>query len=212
MNVPISVLLADDHRILVDALRRLIDAQPDMQVVATATDVPGAIDALGEHRPTVAVLDVSMPDGGGFEVLRRLKELELPTKVVMLTMHGEDHHVMEAVRLGASGYVLKRSADKDLLDAIRAVARGDAYLTPSAVRLLLTEKRSDREPVLSPREREVLRLTARGHSNAEIAQRLFVSTKTVDTYRARVMTKLGLHKRSELVEYALRQGLLEPVG
>jgi len=212
MNAPISVLLADDHRILVDALRRLIDAQPDMQVVATATDVPGAIDALGEHRPTVAVLDVSMPDGGGFEVLRRLKELELPTKVVMLTMHGEDHHVMEAVRLGASGYVLKRSADKDLLDAIRAVARGDAYLTPSAVRLLLTEKRSDREPVLSPREREVLRLTARGHSNAEIAQRLFVSTKTVDTYRARVMTKLGLHKRSELVEYALRQGLLEPVG
>jgi len=212
MNVPISVLLADDHRILVDALRRLIDAQPDMHVVATATDVPGAIDALGEHRPTVAVLDVSMPDGGGFEVLRRLKELELPTKVVMLTMHSEDHHVMEAVRLGASGYVLKRSADKDLLDAIRAVARGDAYLTPSAVRLLLTEKRSDREPVLSPREREVLRLTARGHSNAEIAQRLFVSTKTVDTYRARVMTKLGLHKRSELVEYALRQGLLEPVG
>lgn len=212
MNAPISVLLADDHRILVDALRRLIDAQPDMQVVATATDVPGAIDALGEHRPTVAVLDVSMPDGGGFEVLRRLKELDLPTKVVMLTMHGEDHHVMEAVRLGASGYVLKRSADKDLLDAIRAVARGDAYLTPSAVRLLLTEKRSDREPVLSPREREVLRLTARGHSNAEIAQRLFVSTKTVDTYRARVMTKLGLHKRSELVEYALRQGLLEPVG
>jgi len=212
MNVPISVLLADDHRILVDALRRLIDAQPDMHVVATATDVPGAIDALGEHRPTVAVLDVSMPDGGGFEVLRRLKELELPTKVVMLTMHGEDHHVMEAVRLGASGYVLKRSADKDLLDAIRAVARGDAYLTPSAVRLLLTEKRSDREPALSPREREVLRLTARGHSNAEIAQRLFVSTKTVDTYRARVMTKLGLHKRSELVEYALQQGLLEPVG
>ena len=212
MNVPISVLLADDHRILVDALRRLIDAQPDMHVVATATDVPGAIDALGEHRPTVAVLDVSMPDGGGFEVLRRLKELELPTKVVMLTMHSEDHHVMEAVRLGASGYVLKRSADKDLLDAIRAVARGDAYLTPSAVRLLLSEKRSDREPVLSPREREVLRLTARGHSNAEIAQRLFVSTKTVDTYRARVMTKLGLHKRSELVEYALRQGLLDPVG
>ncbi len=212
MNVAISVLLADDHRILVDALRRLIDAQPDMHVVATAIDVAGAIDALGEHRPTVAVLDVSMPDGGGFEVLRRLKELELPTKVVMLTMHGEDHHVMEAVRLGASGYVLKRSADTDLLDAIRAVARGDAYLTPSAVRLLLSEKRSDREPVLSPREREVLRLTARGHSNAEIAQRLFVSTKTVDTYRARVMTKLGLHKRSELVEYALQQGLLEPVG
>lgn len=212
MNAPITVLLADDHRILVDALRQLIDGQPDMKVVAIATDVSTAIAELSAQRPQVAVLDVSMPEGGGFEVLRRIKELDLPTKVVMLTMHGEDQHVMEAVRLGASGYVLKRSADKDLLDAIRAVARGDAYLTPAAVRLLLTEKRSDREPVLSPREREVLRLTARGHSNAEIAGRLFVSTKTVDTYRARVMTKLGLHKRSELVEYALSQGLLEPVG
>lgn len=207
----IRVLLADDHQILLDGLRRLIDATGDMKVVATATDAASAITLAREHRPDVLVLDISMP-GGGLEVARRVREMELPSRIVILTMFAEDRYVMEAVRLGAAGYVLKRSADKDLLEAIRAVAAGEAYLTPAAVRLLLETQNSENrrtEQALSPREREVLRFTARGHSNLEIAERLFVSPKTVDTYRSRIMAKLDLHRRSELVEYALAHGLLE---
>ena len=208
----ISVVLADDHQILLDGLRRLIDAQSDMHVLATANDAASAIEAARSNKPDVLVLDISMPGGGGIEVARRLREMELPTKIVILTMYAEERYVMEAVRLGAAGYVLKRAADKDLIEAIRTVAAGEAYLTPSAVRLLLATQQSESgrpEPVLSPREREVLRLTARGFSNLEIAERLFVSPKTVDTYRSRTMVKLDLHRRSELVEYALRHGLLE---
>ena len=208
----IAVVLADDHQILVDGLRRLIDAQSDMHVVATANDAATAIEVTASNRPDVLVLDISMPGGGGIEVARRLREMELGTKIVVLTMYAEERYVMEAVRLGAAGYVLKRAADKDLIEAIRTVAAGEAYLTPSAVRLLLATQQSETgrtEPTLSPREREVLRLTARGFSNLEIAERLFVSPKTVDTYRSRTMVKLDLHRRSELVEYALRHGLLE---
>lgn len=207
----IRIVLADDHQILLAGLKRLIDSKGDMEVVATATDATSAIDATRTHRPDVLVLDISMP-GGGLEVARRVREMELPTKIVILTMYAEDRYVMEAVRLGAAGYVLKRSADKELIDAIRAVAAGDAYLTPAAVRLLLATQQNENgrtEPALSPREREVLRFTARGFSNLEIAERLFVSPKTVDTYRSRIMAKLDLHRRSELVEYALGHGLLE---
>jgi two-component system response regulator NreC len=183
-----------------------------MQVVATATDAASAIEAARAHRPDVLVLDISMPGGGGLEVARRVREMELPTKIVVLTMYAEDRYVMEAVRLGAAGYVLKHSADSELIDAIRAVASGEAYLTATAVRLLLSTQQSEggrAEAALSPREREVLRFTARGFSNLEIAERLVVSPKTVDTYRSRIMAKLDLHRRSELVEYALHHGLLE---
>ena len=208
----IRIVLADDHQILLDGLRRLIDVNGDMQVVATATDAQTAIEAARTHRPDVIVLDINMPGGGGLEVARRVREMELPTKIVVLTMYAEDRYVMEAVRLGASGYVLKRSADKELLDAIRAVAAGEAYLTQAAVRLLLATQQSEAgqpRPALSSREREVLGFTARGFSNLEIAERLFVSPKTVDTYRSRIMAKLDLHRRSQLVDYALRHGLLE---
>lgn len=207
----IRIVLADDHQILLAGLKRLIESKGDMEVVATATDAASAIEAARNHRPDVLVLDISMP-GGGLEVARRVREMELPTRIVILTMYAEDRYVMEAVRLGAAGYVLKRAADKELIDAIRAVAAGDAYLTPAAVRLLLATQQNEdgrSEPALSPREREVLRFTARGFSNLEIAERLFVSPKTVDTYRSRIMAKLDLHRRSELVEYALGHGLLE---
>jgi two-component system response regulator NreC len=206
----IRVALADDHQILVDGLRRLIDATVDMQVVATANDAATAIAAVQRESPDVLVLDLSMPMGGGLEVARRIREMELPIKIVVLTMWAEDRYVLEAVRLGVAGYVLKRSADRDLLEAIRTVARGEAYLTPAAVRLLLSTQRSEPEaPALSPREREVLRLTARGFSNLEIGERLFVSPKTIDTYRSRIMTKLDIHRRSQLVDYALSHGLIE---
>lgn len=208
--MPIRVALADDHQILVDGLRRLIDATPDMRVVATANDAPSALAAVQRELPDVLVLDLSMPAGGGLEVARRVREIGIPTKIVVLTMWAEERYVLEAVRLGVAGYVLKRSADRDLIDAIRTVARGEAYLTPSAVRLLLSTQRVEPEsPALSPREREVLRLTARGFSNLEIGERLFVSPKTIDTYRSRIMAKLDIHRRSQLVDYALAHGLME---
>jgi two-component system, NarL family, response regulator NreC len=206
----LRVVLADDHQILVDGLRRLIDATADLHVVATASDADSAIEVVRRERPDVLVLDLSMPGGGGLEVARRVREMELPTKIVVLTMWAEDRYVLEAVRVGVAGYVLKRSADRELLEAIRTVGRGDAYLTPTAIRLLLATQRAEPEGrSLSAREREVLRYTARGFSNLEIGERLFVSPKTVDTYRSRVMAKLDLHRRSELVDYALRRGLLE---
>lgn len=206
----IRVALADDHQILLDGLRRLIDATADMHVVAIANDAPTAIAAIQREIPHVLVLDLSMPGGGGLEVARRIREMQLPTKIVVLTMWAEERYVLDAVRLGVSGYVLKRSADRDLLDAIRTVARGEAYLTPAAVRLLLATQRPEPEtPPLSPREREVLRLTARGFSNLEIGERLFVSPKTIDTYRSRIMSKLDIHRRSELVDYALHHDLME---
>ena len=205
----IRIVLADDHQILLAGLKRLIESKGDMEVVATATDATSAIEAARSHRPDVLVLDISMP-GGGLEVARRVREMELSTKIVVLTMWAEDRYVLEAVRLGVAGYVLKRSADRDLLEAIRTVARGEAYLTPAAVRLLLSTQRPEPEaPALSPRERDVLRLTARGFSNLEIGQRLFVSPKTIDTYRSRIMTKLDIHRRSQLVDYALAHGLME---
>ena len=208
--MPIRVALADDHQILVDGLQRLIDATPDMRVVATANDAPSAIAASQRESPDVLVLDLSMPAGGGLEVARRIREMDLPTKIVVLTMWAEERYVLEAVRLGVAGYVLKRSADRDLIEAIRTVARGEAYLTPAAVRLLLSTQSPEPEtPALSPREREVLRLTARGFSNLEIGERLFVSPKTIDTYRSRIMSKLDIHRRSELVDYALSHGLMD---
>lgn len=207
-----TIVLADDHQIVVEALQRLIETHTEFRVVGTANDAQGAIEACRLHRPDIAVLDVSMPGGGGFEVARRLREMELPTRAVMLTMYAEDRHVLEAVRLGVTGYVVKRAAGKELLEAVRAVARGDAYLPPSAVKLLVARQsdlEEDGRPGLSAREREVLRYTARGFSNQEIGARLFISPKTVDTYRSRVMTKLDIHRRSELVDYALRNGLLD---
>lgn len=208
MSDVVRVLLADDHPILVEGLRRLIDANDDLRVVATANDADAAVGAALEHRPDVIVLDISMP-GGGLEALRRLGAAAPESKVLILTIHTEDSYALEAVRLGARGYVPKRGADRDLLAAIRAVARGEAYLAPSAARTLLAQERTDHPAELSAREREVLAFTARGLTNREIGQRLKLSAKTVDTYRARAMAKLDLHRRAEVVDYALGHGLMD---
>ena len=206
-----TVLIADDHQVVVEALRNLIDTQPDLRVVATANDASSALERARTTGPDVAIVDVAMPEGGGFELVRRLREIALPTRVVILTMYADDRYVLEAVRLGVFGYVVKRAGGNELLDAVRAAARGEPHFPPSALRLLVARERDpgERRPELSAREREVLRYTARGFSNQEIAARLYISPKTVDTYRARIMSKLDLHRRSDLVEYALRTGLIE---
>ncbi|MDX1622967.1 MAG: response regulator transcription factor [Gemmatimonadota bacterium] len=218
MSSSITVILADDHVVLRAGLRALLEAESGMEVVGEASTGDEAVDLVREHRPTVAVMDLSMSGSGGLEATRRIAALELPTKVLVLTMHAEEEYLVPVLEAGASGYLNKTAADKSLIEAIRVVSRGEVYLPPEATKLLLKEYKSasDQEtsdPLhqLSPREQEVLALTAEGYSSKEIGEKLFISPKTVDTYRSRIMEKLKLNHRSELVRFALRAGLLKEV-
>jgi len=212
---PIRIVLADDHGIVRAGLRALLEAQPDMRVVAEADDGPSAIALTREHIPTVTVADLSMP-GGGLEAIREITALGLPTRVLVLTVHAEERYLLPVLEAGGSGYVRKSSAHTDLLTAIRTVARGEVFLDPAATKTLLrgylgrvhTGDELDLGEVLSEREREVVRLTAEGHTALQAGERLSLSPKTVETYRHRAMQKLGLTNRAELVRYALRAGLL----
>lgn len=211
----IRVLLADDHAVLRAGLRALLAGEPDMEVVGEAVDGEDAIAQVEKLRPDVIVLDLAMPRLNGLEAIRRIRALDLPCRILVLTMHAEEQYLLQVLRAGGSGYVLKASADTELMEAIRTVYRGEAFLYPSATALLLKDYRGrieadedDRFADLSEREREVLALTAAGYTNQEIADKLVISAKTVDTYRSRIMEKLNLHHRSELVKVALRHGLL----
>lgn len=210
----ISVILADDHKMLRAGLRSLLNAEPDIEVIGEAGNGEDAVNLTLELKPDVLVLDLNMPGTGGLAALQKLKQLGVETKVLILTMYNEERYLFQVLQHGGAGYVLKSSADTDLLDAIRAVQQGEAYLYPGATKLLLRgylTRRDDTErAVLSDREEEVLRLTAEGFTSQEIGEKLRISAKTVDTYRSRMMEKLGLRHRSELVRYALKHGLLEP--
>jgi two-component system response regulator NreC len=214
---PIRVVLADDHPIVRAGLRALLESQPDMVVVGEAGTASEAVDLVRQTTPDVAVLDISMP-GGGLEALREIAALKLPTRVLILTVHAEERYLLPVLQAGGSGYVRKASLHTDLLDAIRTVAAGEVFVDPDAARMLLQGyldqvKRGevqDPAQLLSEREREVLRLTAAGYTAQEIAEQLSLSPKTVETYRHRVMQKLGFSRRSELVRFALQIGLLDP--
>ena len=212
---PIRVLLADDHGVVRAGLRALLEAQPDMRVVAEAADGPAAVALTRQHAPTVVVADLSMP-GGGLETIQEITALGLPTRVLVLTVHAEERYLLPVLEAGGSGYVRKSSAHTDLLDAIRTVARGEVFLDPAATKTLLrgylgrvrSGEELDLGEILSEREREVVRLTAEGHTALQAGDILSLSPKTVETYRHRAMQKLGLTNRAELVRYALRAGLL----
>lgn len=210
----IRVLLADDHAMLRAGLRALIGAEPDMEVVGEAGDGSEAVKLAQELHPDVVVTDISMPVMDGLEATKQITAALPDTRVLVVTMHAEEQYLLRVLEAGGSGYVLKRSADTELMEAIRTVYRGEAFLYPSATKLLLQAyqhpgQASPREmPKLSEREAEVLRLTAEGYSNSEIGSQLYLSPKTVDTYRQRIMEKLGLHHRAELVRYAISTGLL----
>ncbi len=175
------------------------------------------MDLVRELQPTVVVMDLSMPGSGGLEATRRIVALGLDTRVLVLTMHSEQEYLVPVLDAGASGYLTKTTADRSLIEAIRVVARGEVFLPPQATKLLLREYRATgsgegpADPLhqLSAREQEVLALTAEGYSSKEIGEKLFISPKTVDTYRSRIMEKLGLNHRAQLVRFALRAGLLK---
>jgi two-component system response regulator NreC len=210
------LLLADDHAVLRAGLRLLLDAQPDLKVVGEAGDGHEALALAESLQPDLILLDLSMPGLGGMQSLLPLRKAAPAARVLILTMHDDQGYLRQALQRGAAGYVLKKAADTELLSALRAVLRGEVYVHPSLTKSLLegllppsagTAPSSPWE-TLSEREREVLNLVARGHTSAEIADRLSLSAKTVETYRARGMEKLGLRSRAALVQFALARGLL----
>ncbi len=213
----IRVLLADDHRLVRAGLRMLLGTQPDIEVVGEAGDGEETVVEVQRLRPDVVLMDLAMPKGGGLDATKRISASGLPVRVLILTAQAEAQYLLPVLRAGGSGYLLKDAADEELVEAIRAIHRGEAYLPPSAASLLVRDymhRMGESEPrdafeQLSPREREVLRITAEGYDAREIGERLFLSPKTVETYRRRAMEKLGLQSRAELVRYALKHGLLQ---
>jgi DNA-binding NarL/FixJ family response regulator len=210
----IRILIADDHRIVRSGLRMLIERQPDMEVVAEADDGVEARELVLEKRPDVAVLDVSMPRMTGLQAAGQIRSHAPATRVLLLSMHEDERYFFEGLEAGAAGYVLKRAADTDLIDALRTVADGRTFLSGRTQEALMRQWREDgrtepRDP-LTPRELEVVKLIAEAHTNVQIAETLGLAEKTVESHRANVLAKLGMRDRVELARYAIRRGLVEP--
>jgi len=212
----IRVLIVDDHAVVRSGLRRLLDAEDDIETVGEAPDADRAVFGALEHRPDVVLMDLVMPGKGGIEGMPAVLRAVPETKVLVLSMQDDPRYVREAFAAGASGYVLKEAADTEVVQAVRAVAGGERYVHPVlGARLIAAdaeERRRAAEDPLSEREREVLRLLALGHTNQEIAKQLFISVRTAETHRAHIMQKLHLASRADLVRYALDEGLLDTDG
>ncbi len=208
----IHALLADDHGIVRSGVRMLLDQQEGITVVAEAEDGVDAVEAALKHKPDVAVLDVSMPRMTGIQATHEIKQHLPDTAIVLLSMHDDQRYFYEALKAGAAGYVLKRSADTQLVDAIHAAIRGEPFISPVAEEELLRNwlEADERSNELTQRELEVVKLIAEAHTNKQIAQILSVSEKTVESHRGNVLAKLGMRDRVELVRYAIRRGLIEP--
>ena len=220
MAINTTILLVDDHVLFRSGVRALLSDEIGLEVIDEAGDGEAAVEKARRLKPDVVVMDLSMPGTNGLDALRRLTALGSKQKVLVLTMHDPEEYLLPALDAGAMGFLTKTSADDELVKAIRTVAQGDAYLPAGGAQLLLNRYRRAAEPAsatetqlqgLSAREEEVLTLTAEGFSSSEIGKKLFISPKTVDTYRTRIMKKLDLHHRSELVRFALRAGLLRDV-
>jgi DNA-binding NarL/FixJ family response regulator len=209
------ILLADDHALVRRGLRLILDAQPDLEVVAEAGDGAEAVKLGLDAEVDLAILDISMPRTTGLQAARELQRRRPELRVLILSMHESEQYLYEALRAGASGYVIKRAADRDLVEACRATMRGEPFLYAGAVTALISDylrrARNGEEPrnPLSPRETEVIKLVAEGHTNRQIAEALVISEKTVDRHRANILEKLGMRDRVELTRYAIRNGLVE---
>lgn len=217
---PLRILLIDDHAILRSGLRLLLDSQPNLKVIGEAGDGRAGLQMAQSLQPDLVLLDLSMPGLNGMEALPALRIVAPDARILILTMHDDEGYLRQTLQKGASGYVLKKAADGELLNAVQAVMRGELYIHPAMTRALLGNlvapeggvpggATDDPWATLSEREDEVLRLVARGHTNAEIAKQLSLSVKTVETYRARGMEKLGLRTRAQLLQVTLERGLLD---
>jgi two-component system response regulator NreC len=215
----IRVMIADDHAILRAGLRMLVNAQADMEVVSEAPDGVKAVEAARETKPDVALLDLTMPRVGGMKALQEMVRDCRKTRVLVLTMHDDPAYLRSALAAGASGYLLKRAVDAELIAAIRAVHRGGIFVDPRLANILIQDvlakgstKAGSPRPanILSRRELQVLGLVARGYTSAQIAKQIFVGVKTIETYRSRFVEKLGLRTRSDVVRFAVQMGLLTP--
>jgi DNA-binding NarL/FixJ family response regulator len=206
------VLIADDHGIVRSGIRLLLERQADIEVIGEAADGAEAREMAIRERPDLAILDVKMPKLTGLQATREIKSQAPEVSVLILSMHDDERYLFEALKAGASGYVLKAQADTDLLAAIRAVERGEPFLTPAAQRTLIRDvlERGSSGEELTPREEEIVKLVAEAHTTKEIAAILHLSEKTVENHRANAMRKLGMRDRVELVRYAIRRGLIEP--
>lgn len=208
----IRILLADDHAMVRQGFRLILGAQPDMEIVGEAGNGREALEMAAKLKPDLVVMDVAMPELNGIEATRRMAETSPRTRVLALSMHKDSVYVREILRAGARGYLLKDSIDKDLVSAVRAVAKGDGYLSPGVSEAVLSDYRkhvTDPLDLLTSREREVLQMIAEGKTNKEIAQTLELSVYTVDAHRGRIMEKLNLHSTGELVRFAVRNGLVD---
>jgi len=215
--MPIRVLLADDHPVVLAGVRTLLLATPDLTVIGEANNGGEALRLIGQMLPDVAVIDVSMPEASGIELARAVAQNHRRVKLLVLTVHEDRAYVQRLLQAGAHGYLLKRTAAEELVRAIRAVQAGGIYLDPAVAGKALPDNpaagvAAGDEVALSAREKDVLRLTARGFSNKEIAARLELSIKTVETYRARAVEKLALHTRADIVRYGMGQGWLDAIS
>ena len=219
MTVPLKtrILLADDHEVVREGLRLVLDSAPDLEVVVQAGDGAEAVERALAEEVDLAVLDITMPRMTGLQAARELSKQKPDLKVLILSMHDNEQYFFEALKAGASGYVLKSAANRDLIEACRATMRGEPFLYPAAVRALVRDylERASRgedtpEDPLSPRELEVVKLIAEGFTSEEIGEQLFISKKTVDRHRENVLEKLGMRNRVELTRYAIRRGLVTP--
>ncbi len=212
-----TLLLADDHQVLREALRMMLDTQPDLQVVAETGDGLEALALTEKHKPDVLIVDMMMPGLSGLEVARRTRRVSPATKVIVLSMHDAESYVVESLDAGVSGYVLKKSSSTELIFAIRQALAGALYLSPSlnerAIQAYIQRSQESRaeDPfdALTDREREVFQLAAEGSSNPQIAERLSLSPRTVEMHRANLMKKLGLKSQTDLVKYAVKRGMVE---
>jgi len=208
----IRIIIADDHGVVAEGLKHVVEAQPDMQVVSLAVDGREAVRQARDLQPDVVLMDLSMPELNGADATRAILERDPKCRVIVLSMYSEREYVRRALKAGAAGYVVKRSAAKEVVDAIRAVHAGQRYLSPRVADVVLDDYAGDGADdllsKLSQREREVLQLLAEGHTGAQIAERLSLSQKTVETYRARLVEKLGIRDVAGLVRFAIQRGIV----
>jgi DNA-binding NarL/FixJ family response regulator len=212
MREKIHILLADDHAVVRQGFKMILAAQPDMEIVGEAGNGREAVDLAGQLQPDVIVMDVAMPELNGIEATRRIADLSPRSRVLALSMHKDSVYVREILRAGARGYLLKDSISSDLLAAVRAIARGEGYLSPGVSDAVLNDYRrhvTDPIDLLTSREREVLQMIAEGKTNKEIATVLNLSVYTVDAHRGRIMEKLNMHTATDLVRFAVRAGLVD---